>query len=264
VEQVLTNEKYIGNNVYNRRSGKLSKRRTPMPPEMWIRADEVFPAIVDPELFAAAGAELAKRNRRPTDDEMLAGLRELYEQRGHLSSIIINEAKHLPASLTYRTRFGGLGRAYQLIGYGPYRATASVEINRTLRRLYAEVHDEVLGKIEKLGGTVAGDGKKDLITVNDEFTCSIVIARCTSTRGQGLMRWNVRLDTLLRPDITIAVRLGPDNQQAMDYYVLPQIDMTGSRLRLAERNGVFLDAYRSERVDRFCELSARTRLRFGE
>jgi hypothetical protein len=41
------------------------------------------------------------------------------------------------------------------------------------------------------------------------------------------MRWNVRLDTMLRPDITIAVRLGPDNQQAMDDYLLPQIYMTG-------------------------------------
>jgi hypothetical protein len=56
VEQVLINEKYIGNNVYNRRSGKLSKRRTATPPEMWIRAPGVFPAIVDPELFAAARA----------------------------------------------------------------------------------------------------------------------------------------------------------------------------------------------------------------
>ncbi|TMJ67813.1 MAG: hypothetical protein E6G83_06635 [Alphaproteobacteria bacterium] len=33
VEQVLTNEKYIGDDVYNRRSGKLSKHRTAMPPE---------------------------------------------------------------------------------------------------------------------------------------------------------------------------------------------------------------------------------------
>jgi len=33
VEQVLTNEKYIGNDVYNRRSGKLSKHRMAMPPE---------------------------------------------------------------------------------------------------------------------------------------------------------------------------------------------------------------------------------------
>ena len=78
------------------------------------------------------------------------------------------------------------------------------------------------------------------------------------------MHWNVRLDTLLRPDITIAVRLRPDNEQAMDYYILPRIDMTGSGLRLAERNGVFLDAYRFDTLDRFGEIGARTHLRFAE
>ena len=54
---------------------------------------------------------------------------------------------------------------------------------------------------------MAGDGKKDLITINGELTCSIVIARCTSIRVGGVMRWKLRLDALPRPDITVAVRL---------------------------------------------------------
>jgi hypothetical protein len=74
------------------------------------------------------------------------------------------------------------------------------------------------------------------------------------------MRWNVRLDTLLRPDITIAVRLAPGNEEALDYYILPHVDMTGPRLRLAQRNGVFLDAYSFGTLNRFCEMGARTRL----
>ena len=37
VRQVLTNEKYIGNNVYNRHSFKLKKKHVDNPPEMWIR-----------------------------------------------------------------------------------------------------------------------------------------------------------------------------------------------------------------------------------
>jgi hypothetical protein len=39
VRQVLCNEKYIGNNVYNRVSFKLKKRRVANPPAMWVRAD---------------------------------------------------------------------------------------------------------------------------------------------------------------------------------------------------------------------------------
>ena len=78
------------------------------------------------------------------------------------------------------------------------------------------------------------------------------------------MRWNLRLDTALRPDITIAVRLAPDNEQPLDYYLLPQIDIKASRLRIAQRNAIFLDAYRFDTLHRFFEISARTRLRFVE
>ena len=84
------------------------------------------------------------------------------------------------------------------------------------------------------------------------------------TRAGGAMRWNLRLDTALRPDITIAVRLAPDNEQPMDYYLLPHIDIKAARLRLAERSGIFLDAYRFDTLDRFFQIGARTRLRFAE
>jgi hypothetical protein len=42
VRQVLCNEKYIGNNVYNRVSFKLKKRGVANPPAMWVRADQAF------------------------------------------------------------------------------------------------------------------------------------------------------------------------------------------------------------------------------
>ena len=170
----------------------------------------------------------------------------------------------MPVSLTYRQRFGSLGRVYRLVGYVQQRADRSIEINRTLRRLHADVYRDVITKIEQLGGTVARDGPKGLITINGEFTGSIVIARCLSTRDGGAMRWNLRLDTALRPDITIAVRLASDNEQPMDYYLLPHIDIKASRLRVAQRNAILLDAYRFDTLDRFCQISARTHVRFVE
>ena len=48
---MLTNEKCIGNNVYNRVSFKLKKKRVVNPPDMWIRADGAFAAIVDSSVF---------------------------------------------------------------------------------------------------------------------------------------------------------------------------------------------------------------------
>ena len=56
VHQVLTNEKYIGHNVYNRHSYKLKERHVDNPVEEWVRADGAFEAIVDEKLFYTARA----------------------------------------------------------------------------------------------------------------------------------------------------------------------------------------------------------------
>ena len=64
VRQVLTNEKYIGNNVYNRHSFKLKKKHVDNPPQMWIRKQGAFEGIVSGETFMAAQEILAERSRR--------------------------------------------------------------------------------------------------------------------------------------------------------------------------------------------------------
>ena len=51
VHQVLTNEKYIGNNVYHRTSFKLKRKHVENPQDKWIRADGMFEGIVEPEVF---------------------------------------------------------------------------------------------------------------------------------------------------------------------------------------------------------------------
>ena len=60
--------------------------------------------------------------------------------------------------------------------------------------------------MQRLGGTIRRDPKTDLLTVNDEFTVSLVIARCLTTPA-GHSRWTIRLDTGLYPDLTVAVRM---------------------------------------------------------
>ena len=76
VHQVLINEKYIGNNVWNRRSFKLKKKRVRNSPDMWIRAEGAFEPIVDRDLFDAAQSIIRERShRRFTDEEMLDGCR---------------------------------------------------------------------------------------------------------------------------------------------------------------------------------------------
>lgn len=63
VVDVLTNERYLGNIVFNRTSYKLQQKRVVNPPEMWIRCEAAFPAIITPDVFVAAQDIIAERRQ---------------------------------------------------------------------------------------------------------------------------------------------------------------------------------------------------------
>src|SRR5574338_614162 len=69
VNEVLTNEKYIGNNVYNRISFKLKKTRVVNTPDMWIKKEGAFEPIVQPDLFYTAQGIMRARARRYCDEK---------------------------------------------------------------------------------------------------------------------------------------------------------------------------------------------------
>lgn len=260
VHQVLTNEKYIGNNVYNRNSFKLKMKRVRNTPDMWIRHNGAFEGIVDIELFQKANALIAERARHYNDQEMLELLSRLFSKTGVLSGLIIDEQEAMPSSSAYRHRFGSLIRAYALVGYQPDRDYRYIEINNELRRKLPAVIGDVITGLQKVGAAVAQEPGTDLLTINDEFTASVVIARCQQTES-GSYRWRIRFDTGLLPDITVVVRMHADNQSTFDYYLFPHIDLPLSPVRLAEENHLSLDAYRFDTLDALYGLAARSPIR---
>lgn len=261
VHQVLTNEKYIGNNVYNRRSFKLKAKRVANAPEIWIRKEAAFAGIVETDFFEAAQRIIQERSIRYTDEELLGHLSALLEQKGWLSGLVIDEVEDMPSSSTFRNRFGSLVRAYQLIGYSPARDFRYIETNRALRAMHPGVVADVVATISGLGATVVRHETSDLLTINEEFTASVIIVRCQETAA-GSLRWKIRLDQGLRPNITIAVRMAEGNAEARDYYLLPWIE-SGSdpSIRLAADNAANLDAFRFDTLDGFYDLTRRTELR---
>jgi DNA invertase Pin-like site-specific DNA recombinase len=260
VHAVLTNEKYLGHNVFNRVSFKLKRKRVINRRETWIRKDNAFESIVDPETFHIAQTIIAERHQQFSDEEMLIALSELYKQRGILSGLVIDELEEMPSSGSYRHRFGSLLRAYQLIGFRPSRDYRYIELNRRLRRLHPEIFRGIIAQVEATGGTVTSDPDTDLALINGEITISVVLARCLRTPA-GKLRWKFRLDTGLHPDITVGVRMDEDNRERFDYYLFPRIDVPNEKISLAEENGVYIDAYRFDSLDYFFRLISRTAIR---
>ena len=259
IHQVLTNEKYVGNNVYHRTSFKLKRKHVTNPPEKWIRAEKAFEGIIAPEIFSRVREIILARSQKFTDQEMLEKLQVLLKQHGRINGFIIDEADDLPSSTAFRHRFGSLVSAYRLIGYDPEIDYSFIEINRKLRKQHPEIVALVVRQIQALGAVATLDEKTGLLHLNQELRVSIVLCRHISTDA-GASRWLVRLDEGLKPDITIAARMDPTNEGIRDYYLLPAIDMTWENLRLAEENGVYLDVYRFETLDYFLGMAKRARI----
>ena len=128
------------------------------------------------------------------------------------------------------------------------------------RRLHPEVVGETERMIAEIGGSVERDPATDLLTVNREFTVSLVLTRC-QLLDNGRRRWKVRFDTTLAPDITVAVRLNDSNQAALDYYLLPRLDFGQPRIHLAEHNGSEFESYRFDNLDYLYGMARHMRIR---
>lgn len=260
VREVLSNEKYIGNNVYNRISFKLKKHRVSNQPDMWIKKEGAFEAIVSPEAFYTAQGILRARAHRFSNEELIEKLRNLYQHRGFLSGLIIDETEGMPSASAYIHRFGSLISAYQVVGFTPDRDYRFLEINRFLRRLHPEIVSQTEHVISDIGGLIERDPATDLMTVNREFTISLVLSRCQSL-DSGRRRWKVRFDTSLAPDITVAVRLDEANQAPLDYYLLPRLDFGQQGFNLADHNSIEFESYRFDSLDYLYGMAARARIR---
>jgi len=259
VHQVLTNEKYIGNNVYNRISFKLKKKRVRNAPSMWVRRDGAFPPIIDPSVFHMARGIIVERGRRYSDEEMLAKLKELLAKHKTLTAELIDDAEAMPSSSAYQSRFGSLIKAYQRVGFTPDRDYRYVEINRHLRTLRPPFEEDVVKKLAEMGARITRNVDTGQLLINGEYTAEIVFSRCQQTAA-GMLRWLINLDQPTVADITVVVRMDATNQAPTDFYLLPRIDVRQSMLRLGEYNGAAIDTYRFETLNFFVAMAARAHI----
>jgi len=127
IYQMINNEKYIGNSVWNKTSRKLQTKPIKNDPEAWLRVEGAFEPLIERAQFEAAQAIYHARKQRAvngkyrkfSDDELLGALRRLWQEHGYLSRILIANTKNVPAVDTYHRRFGGLKGAFQRIGFAP-------------------------------------------------------------------------------------------------------------------------------------------------
>ncbi|WP_371319927.1 recombinase family protein [Variovorax sp. dw_308] len=217
VHNVLTNERYLGCSLYNRRTAKLKQKSTRNAPVLWIRREGMFKPIVEESLFERAQALLAFRSHCD-DATMLRLLRELFARIGSISVAIIDEQDDMPCAATYRMRFGSLPKAYALAGLEADRDYAYIDLKRRLRAYGAKVTDRILRSLESAGCEV--------LRSLGNFRCNglavaLTVVRCGKA-PDGRPQWRIPKAPREAPDLLAVVRMAVGNTDPLDYYLIPR------------------------------------------
>jgi Recombinase len=248
VLEVLTNEKYLGHNVWNRASKKLKGRRLKNDPESWIRSDEAFEPLVDRKLFDAVQKIMQRRKARRTDHDMLEKLGDVLKERSYLSAKTIAEAKGLMSSQAYKHRFGGLLGAYQRVGHTPERDYRFVQFSRSCKHAARTTIQQIKTAAECAGAAVSMDPKHGRLTVNGQLDLVVQAARCF-TSDAGSHRWKVVFEHGPDWDLLVVGRMDYDNSRIRDFYVFPRSAKWPCRMGIREANDFSIDCYRFADLD---------------
>ncbi|EPZ5359839.1 recombinase family protein [Cronobacter sakazakii] len=260
IHQILTNEKYIGNNIYNKTSSKLKSRLVKNPKNEWVRCDKAYKPIISKKKYNKAQEIIQLRSVHLTNEELLEKLKQKLEFNGKLSGFIIDEDDTGPSSSVYRTRFGGLLRAYTLIGYKPEHDYSYIQINEALRSFYSGIIEDFKGEILKSNCYIDEYKYSPMLYINDELLISVLITKCTPMKS-GKLRWKVRFDNSQKADITIVIRMDSQNISPLDFYIIPKIENEYSKMCMTETNNIRLDLYRFDNLDKLLQIITRMKVR---
>lgn len=253
VTQLLRNERYLGHIIFNQTSARLGSKARPNPPDMWIRRNNAFPSLVDPMLFQAAQEIIRKRQIERSQRDMLDRLAALRDEKGYLTTSLINVDPDLPSAETLHRHYGSLMAAYKLIDYQPSKLLARAK-NRALRRAKLKMAtEEIVAKITSLGGEAQLD-KNGYLQIDGDLSVSICAARANGER-LGRMRWYAQVDRHARSDLTLVLRFSVTNTRIEACYLLPTSALarvSRNFIRITDR--VFIESCRFASLEEFCKI----------
>ncbi len=189
IEDILTNPRYVGSNVWNRTSRKLHTTVVVNCRENWIIRDDAFAPIIKRSTFDRVQAVLPKLLRW-SDQDLLKDLRRLLKRHKKLSTVLISQTPGMASPGTYYRRFGGFRRVYGLIGYG-VQAGRFDKAHHKLRTLV--LRDALIRRLTTLFPKELAlfhhpHDMRPILRLDNGFEVSVRLCRRLSARDSG-SRW---------------------------------------------------------------------------
>ncbi|MEN3976889.1 recombinase family protein [Emcibacter sp. SYSU 3D8] len=253
--KILDNEKYAGVSVWNRASYKLKGPRVANERHDWVRVPAAIEPMISEELFRRAQDCRRERRSRTDPTLMLNGLRALLREQGHLSIEIIDGCPAIPCADTYARIFGGLLKAYRLVGYSPRRnyRTHEADLRRVARQ--RELLRKIAARVRECGISCDLQSGMKRLLVSDEVTIiTKVLPPVEASSGQVLW-YCARIPK--GGDIYIVARELPEAPGAEDYYVVPACKMPRPPFNMARDSGPIPQVFHATSLDRTVALLAR-------
>ena len=233
VDYILSDERYIGNIVYNRESRPLREQKIKNPPDLWIRTEGAIAPAIGENVFLQARRRLTLRWQHLDDDQLLSRLKSLLETAGKLNQKIINDTLGVPAINVYVDRFGSLLSAYRRIGYEPKRNFDWVDRRNEFNQLMSDTADNLIAFLKQAGFVARFDPGIDLLTIDNRFVISLRLARSWQN-GSRTPMWTIHRRVASPKGYIVAIRLGDRNKGVLDYLFLPTREMIGPKIRFTE------------------------------
>lgn len=241
VREIVTNEKYIGTNVYGRTSQKLSRPFRRLPKCDWIRREGAFEPLVEKATFDGA-QKVIQGHRRLTDEVLLAQARAAFARYGRLSVDLVEQSG--PHSYgTFILHFGSFEHLCELVGCFPNDGEAHIWNDQVLRRLRA-MQERTIYEARAAGLFVQRRNARGRLCIQHKFV-QFLAADLVYRSGQGCWQY------CLRPEADYFVVLRPSSAgKEEDYFLFP-----GSRFQrryfetALEEDGAELADYRFDSFD---------------
>lgn len=232
VHSVLTNEKYLGNLVFNRGSFKLQQKAVHNPESMWVRLDAAFDPPLDAVTYHHAQAERARRQARPDKAALLQKIREVQAAHGKVTTTLLTKYVNSTMPKLLARHFGTITHAYQLAGITTTSTYKYVATRRFVATVASELRSEILDQCSKANLPVTpADNKNSGLLINQTVHVQGAVMRCRRYAGD-LIRWRLERRHFENTDFVIAVQLDLDNASIRGYYLFPSCVFRGKHLTL--------------------------------
>lgn len=220
ISRILCDLKYVGCNVYGKRSQRLRTPNITVPKEKWIVTPRAWEPIIDQGTFDKAQERTRNQTFYKSNEQLLTDLRGLLATNGYLSEKLIKETPGFPSMQAYHKRFGSLSEAFVLLGYTRARIT-----NTIARRMRCAMRDDLMRQIVTADKRVSlakrdGRSRPELRLWNGTLVSVYICASFQVKSGES--RWLLNRHAKTPKRTTLMARLKAGNKEFEDFWVVPK------------------------------------------